>query len=272
MLSFFDPLLILLTAFIFGCGFYRHVSLWRIGTAENRTANLGARLRSTLFQIVGHGRILRERYPGLMHLLLFYGFIIPFSIIILFQFFFSLPSPLGHIFSLLLDGIGFLGLVGIIMAIIRRYIQKPARLESMPQDAIGLALIFSILVFGFLVEGLRIGSTYSSGSGWSPIGSLVAGIFNGFGFSRLQESLDLRTAPLFIYSCLFHPLCCNLPGIVKPVMQSKSCIYAIPCIQYCCPGPLEQRTASKDTSLQALYSAAKEPPAFYCWSWNNFFF
>ena len=188
MMSFFDPFLILVAFFFFGYGFYRHVTLWRIGMAENRTDNLGARIRSTLFQTVGQGRILREKYPGVMHLLIFYGFIIPFSIIILFQFFFSLPSPLGHIFSLLLDCIGFLGLIGIFMALIRRYVQKPARLENAPQDAIGLALILSILVFGFLVEGFRMGSTFSNASGWSPVGSLFAGIFSGLGFGNTFQS------------------------------------------------------------------------------------
>ena len=188
MLSFFDPLLICIAFFIFGYGFYRRSSLWRIGLAENRTDTMGERMRRTLSQIFGHGRILGEKYPGVMHLFIFYGFIIPLSIIILFQFFFSLPSPLGRIFSFLLDCIGFLGFIGIVIAIVRRYIQRPSRLESTPQDAIGLALIFGIFIFGFLVEGFRIGSTYSSVSGWSPVGSLVAGLFNGFGFSHTFQS------------------------------------------------------------------------------------
>ena len=188
MLSFFDPFLVLIAFCICGYGFYRHAVLWRIGTAENRTDSFGRRIRSTLSQIFGHGRILKERYPGLMHLFLFYGFILPFSVVILFQFFFSLPSFFGNIFSLILDCVGFFGLAGIIIAFIRRYIQKPVRLESTPQDAIGLVLIFCILLFGFLIEGFRMGSLGTPLSGWSPVGSILAGAFNGLGLSKLFQS------------------------------------------------------------------------------------
>ncbi|UCE18421.1 MAG: 4Fe-4S dicluster domain-containing protein [Gemmatimonadota bacterium] len=218
MLSFFDPLLILGAFCICGYGFYRRAALWRIGTAEHRTDNLGARSRTTLSQIFGHGRILRERVPGLMHLFLFYGFVIPFLVVILFQLFFSLPPPFGNIFSLILDCVGFLGLVGIIIAFIRRYIQKPTRLESTPQDAIGLALISCILLFGFLVEGFRMGSLVTPASVWSPVGSVVAGVFHGLGLSRLLHAtlhgvvwrihflLILGFIAYIPYSKLFHIL------------------------------------------------------------------
>ena len=79
-------------------------------------------------------------------------------------------------------------MIGIIIALVRRYIRRPTRLENTPQDAVGLALIFSILLFGFVVEGFRIGSVVSPASVWSPIGSMVAGLFNGLGLSRLFQS------------------------------------------------------------------------------------
>lgn len=188
MLSFFDPVLILMALVISGYGFYRRASLWRIGLTEQRKNHLGKRIQFTLSNIFGHARILRETYPGLMHLFIFYGFIIPFSLIVLFQFFHFLPSPFGSTFSLLLDCVGFLGLIGIMIAFIRRYIQKPARLESRAQDAVALALIFGILLFGFLVEGFRIGATPTGAAAWSPVGLLLSGIFRGIGMGQSSQA------------------------------------------------------------------------------------
>ncbi|TET14304.1 MAG: 4Fe-4S dicluster domain-containing protein, partial [Dehalococcoidia bacterium] len=75
---------------------------------------------------------------------------------------------------------------------IRRYIQKPDRLDNIPADAIGLSLIFIIVVTGFILEGLRIAVTadnYQSLGVSSPdiIWGWAQWSFLGYGFARAFE-------------------------------------------------------------------------------------
>ena len=54
---------------------------------------------------------------------------------------------------------GLLLLLGLILAFIRRYIQKPDRLDTILDDGVTLALIFIVVLSGFMLEGLRIAAT-----------------------------------------------------------------------------------------------------------------
>ena len=71
-----------------------------------------SRLLSLWAYVVGHKRMLVDRYPGLMHLFLFYGFMIPFVIIVITQANFSLPRFLAFPLSLFFDLAGSLGDLG----------------------------------------------------------------------------------------------------------------------------------------------------------------
>ena len=62
-------------------------------------------------------------------------------------------------YSVITDSFGILAIVGVILAIIRRYIQKPARLDNKWDDLAALLLILVVVVTGFIVEGLRIAAT-----------------------------------------------------------------------------------------------------------------
>ncbi|HWU41696.1 MAG TPA: hypothetical protein VN203_28905, partial [Candidatus Acidoferrum sp.] len=85
MLSLFDLLLLFIVVVIFAFGFYRRYRLWMLGKPERRTDRPEDRLISLWAYVVGHKRMLVDRYPGVMHLFLFYGFVIPFVIIVITQ-------------------------------------------------------------------------------------------------------------------------------------------------------------------------------------------
>ena len=63
------------------------------------------------------------------------------------------------IFSFILEIAGLMAIIGILLALWRRYVVKPKRLDSKPEDAIILLWILVVLVTGFLVEGARIAAT-----------------------------------------------------------------------------------------------------------------
>jgi Fe-S oxidoreductase/nitrate reductase gamma subunit len=168
---------------------YRRYQLWRMGKPEDRTKDLGKRvwvfIRTTVVDILAHRRFLRDPYSGIMHLILFWGFVI----LLLAAAIDAVTHYLNlHItgapylwFSLIVDMGGLLVLIGIIMAACRRYIWKPERLNTILDDGIGLALIAVILITGYMVEGLRQAATeisiHPDWAVWSPGGFVFAKAF-----------------------------------------------------------------------------------------------
>ena len=58
--------------------------------------------------------------------------------------------------SLFVDIGGIMALIGVIMVFIRRYGQRPERLDNKTEDLMALLAIILIIVTGFIVEGLRV--------------------------------------------------------------------------------------------------------------------
>ncbi len=181
MLASFDLFLLFVVVVVFAYGFYRRARLWRMGQKENRTDRPRERLLSVWAYVIGHKRMLVDRYPGVMHLFLFYGFIIPFIIVVITQANFSLPRFLALPLSLFFDLVGTLGIVGLIMAFSRRYGKKPETLtyDSSPGNLIMLLLLLGIFGLGFGVEGLRIARTQPQLGAWSPMGWIFSQLFAG---------------------------------------------------------------------------------------------
>jgi len=86
-------------------------------------------------------------------------------------------------YSVIVDSFGILAIVGVILAIIRRYGQKPERLDNKWEDLVALLLILVIIVTGFIIEGLRIAATElqvaPDWAPWSPGGYVLALAFSG---------------------------------------------------------------------------------------------
>src|SRR5579862_8091564 len=63
---------------IFGYGIWRHVRLWRLGKPAARWDRPGERLRLVLIRAIGQTSLLKDRIPGIMHALMFFGFLVLF--------------------------------------------------------------------------------------------------------------------------------------------------------------------------------------------------
>jgi Fe-S oxidoreductase/nitrate reductase gamma subunit len=176
---------------------YRRYNLWHLGKPDDRSRNLGRRIgvfaRTMVVDVLGHRRFLRDPYPGTMHLVIFWGFVILLLAAAIDAVTHYTNRPIIGTpylwFSLIVDIGGFLVLVGIIMAAYRRYILKPKRLNTVLDDGIGMALIAAILITGYMVEGLRQAATeltlHPDWAAWSPGGFVFAKAFAGMS----QDSL-----------------------------------------------------------------------------------
>ena len=186
---------------IFAYGLHRRWQMWTaIGKAEKRTDSAGERIISIIVNGFFQARTFKESYAGVLHGLIFFGFFVLIfgAAIDATQFHIGLPFFHGTfylVFSLIMEIFGLAVLVGVVMAVVRRYITKPDHLgyrekpDNTPDDAITLVLIGGIIVTGFIVEGLRLhvninvdGFTWG---GWS---------FAGFALSKTLAGVNYDTA------------------------------------------------------------------------------
>ena len=181
MFSSFDLILLGAVAAVFAFGFYRRYQLWMVGKPDPRTDQPKERLKSIWAYVLGHKRMLRDTYPGWMHLLIFYGFLVPFVVVVITQAKFSLPKTLALPLSLLFDLVGALGIAGLLLAAYRRYVQKPENqtYDTSAGNGVALLLLLGIFSLGFCIEGLRIARTQPEGMAWSPVGWIFSQFFAG---------------------------------------------------------------------------------------------
>ena len=170
---------------------YRRYRLWHLGKAEKLTKDIGKRIiafiRTTVIDAIGHRRFLREPFPGIMHFLIFWGcgiLLLGAAVDFVTHTFGQNITGSPYLwFSLIVDLGGIAVIVGAIMAVIRRYIMKPKRLNTILDDGVVLSLIIVIVITGFVIEGLRQSVTelvdHPDWAIWSPGGYIFARAFSG---------------------------------------------------------------------------------------------
>ncbi len=175
----------------------QRVRIWRKGKPELRTDFHEKRIVALLKYVFLQKKVLREKYAGIMHASLFYGFvglfIVTFIILIqedVTELFFHFKFLVGDaylLWSLAGDVFGVAVIVGLVMAFWRRYKVKPSRLDTKPIDTFALVLIAFIILTGFLNEALRIAITgFPEFEVWSPVGYTLAHLFGWISISTLE--------------------------------------------------------------------------------------
>jgi Fe-S oxidoreductase/nitrate reductase gamma subunit len=178
---------------VFALGLWQRVRLWREGTPESRLDRLPERLRFLLRHGLLQGRILTQRYPGVMHALMFWGFCVLFLGTVLATIDYDVTLPLGFkllqgpfylAYELSLDFFGLFFVVGLALALYRRFVTRPARIDSTPAFAGMLGLLLLINVTGFVVEACRIAVVKPWWGPWSPVGWALGELFLAAGLSE----------------------------------------------------------------------------------------
>ncbi|HET8678926.1 MAG TPA: (Fe-S)-binding protein [bacterium] len=166
---------------IFAVKLYRIYWMIRLGGGPVPLQPLGVRLREVLVQVLGHRKVLRQPLPGMLHLLIFWGFLILFTTIVqaigeAFVSGWTLPvigaSP---VLAALQDVFIVLVLVGIAMAVWWRKVLRPRRLAGQDQRSAYLILIFisGIMVTLLLSRGGQIALEHPAWAAGAPLSSLV---------------------------------------------------------------------------------------------------
>ncbi len=164
-------------AFLYGL--YRHWRGWSLGRPEVRWDRPWERLKALLADTLLHLTVLKEAYPGVMHLFIFWGFLVLAfgTAVVMLQADLGLQVLYGSFYlwlSLALDLFGLLAVIGILIALFRRYVQRPSRLDNTPDDAVVLVGLLVVLVSGFFLEGLRMAVAGDPWALWSPVGLVLA--------------------------------------------------------------------------------------------------
>jgi len=165
---------------IFAYGMWQRVSLWRRGLPEDRLDRIPERVGLVLTQALGQVRTLSQAYPGVMHAIMFWGFLALFMGTVLATIDWDITLPLfgvkllkGRFYLLyeaVLDLFGLFFVIGLGMAVWRRFVQRPARLDATGRFAGVLALLFVINVTGFVMEACRLAVVAPWWGPWSPVG------------------------------------------------------------------------------------------------------
>ena len=188
---------------------------WKVGRPEARWDKLHIRLYNLIKYAIVQTKVLRQKYPGIMHIALAWSFFIFFLgtalATINTHFIHFLSGTVFSLFKLTLDLFTLVFIVGAILAIYRRYGTKPDRLTYQPQFTWTLVLLILIVLGGITTESLRLAVEQPVNAAWSPVGWLIA---QGFIASGASDSALIN---LHLGIWLFHMFTAAFTLITLPV-------------------------------------------------------
>jgi Fe-S oxidoreductase/nitrate reductase gamma subunit len=166
---------------LFTAGVALHVSLWLKSAPKGKVAFSGQALKGMILDVLLGLRVLKgEVTAGIMHSFIFWGFVIlsiGTSLLLIHEHLYPFLKGKSHlVFELSMELGGLILLAGIIWAMVRRYIQRVARLERRVEDALVPLWLLLVVGSGFILEGVRLASQQPPWGHWSFAGSWVAGL------------------------------------------------------------------------------------------------
>jgi Fe-S oxidoreductase len=175
-------------------GVWQRVQLWRQGTPEARFDRIPDRVRLVLTHVLGQARVLSQAYPGIMHATMFWGFLALFMGTVLATIDWDITLPLfGYkllrgtfylAYEVVLDLFGLFFVIGLGMALYRRFMAGSPHVDPTPKFAYALAILFAINVTGFVMEACRIAVTQPWWGPWSPVGYALGRTLSGMAMSE----------------------------------------------------------------------------------------
>jgi Fe-S oxidoreductase len=189
------------------------VELVRLGKPSERFGDLPRRVRNEATIVLGQRKLLQRLGPGLMHALIFWGFLVLFPTILIAMIGAvdrdaTLPW-LGHQgwFALLVDIFAVLVLVGVLAAVAIRKLQRPARFEGshLGEADLILALIAGIVSTLLLWHATRIALGLNEWqAGWSPVSDALSGLFGDDSVTEVLERVFVWAHVLIILTFLAY--------------------------------------------------------------------
>ncbi len=157
------PLLVLYGGYLFS----QRVKNWERGAPDDRsttTKNIGRRLKDFRAGVYMQ-TLLRDPAAGIMHSLIYFSFLILLAVTTVLEINHQLPESAKFLhgdvykaYSAVGDAAGLTLVLGLLWAIVRRYVQRPyrIRIKTRPEHAVILGTLLAIAVTGFGAEVWRI--------------------------------------------------------------------------------------------------------------------
>jgi Fe-S oxidoreductase/nitrate reductase gamma subunit len=155
-------------AFLYGgVLFSQRMKNWERGAPDKRattTKNVGRRMRDFRAGVYMQ-TLMRDPAAGIMHSLIYFSFLVLLAVTTVLEVNHQMPENAKFLHGDVYRGYSFVGdlagltlFIGVMWAIVRRYVQRPyrIRIKSKPEHAIILGTILAITVTGFGAEAWRI--------------------------------------------------------------------------------------------------------------------
>jgi len=166
---------------------------------DRRTTRKNAHRRARDFRKgVWMQTLLRDPAAGLMHSLLYFGFLGLLVATIVLEIDHQMPTRWQFLhgtvyqgYAAFADAAGVLFLAGIIWAFVRRYIQRPyrIRIKTKPEHLVILVTFLVIGVTGFVAEALRIALIQQpAAEKWSFVGYPLSNLFTSMSIGQLSTT------------------------------------------------------------------------------------
>lgn len=175
--------------------------LWWLGQPGERERDWRVGLRRIAVYALGQRRVRRRSLGGVLHLLIFSGFVVLTIGTTLLAIAHLGPVNFHRgtyylLYEATMDLFGVLFLAGCLLALYRRAFARPPELGHTPADYALLGLLLAIGVTGFLIEGLRLVwmRTPPAVAEWSPVGTVLA-----HGFAPALGVAGARSAHVIVW-------------------------------------------------------------------------
>ena len=188
------------SAIALGSHFYQVgfvVRLIRLGKDDDRFNSWKQRLTEFLRDWLGQRKVVQDKVAGYAHALIFWGFLLLVSDIVdlgtggLLQAFLS-NIQLDGIWNLIVD-LGYaMATIGILIALYRRIIIRPAKLKGASiEGPLILLAILGIVLTAFIVEAGNMIGEETNYNPWEPIGVLFAKQMDGMDHNTIASMVDI---------------------------------------------------------------------------------
>ena len=171
--------------------FSQRVTNWTRGKPDNRaTTPKNVKRRLGDFRAgVYMQTLMRDPAAGIMHSLIYFSFLVLLAVTTVLEINHQLPENLKFLTGRVYQGYSFIGdaaglalFVGVMWAIVRRYVQRPyrIRIKSKPEHVVILGVFLSLTITGFMAEGFRIAEEGTPAfEKWSFVGYPIALLVDG---------------------------------------------------------------------------------------------
>ncbi|TCP23015.1 Fe-S oxidoreductase [Scopulibacillus darangshiensis] len=155
----------------------------KLGKKADWDQTVKERLQNVWINVFGQKKLLKDKKSGAIHVMMFYGFLlVQFGAIDLIWKGLAPGShlPLGPvypIFKFFQEIVTFMILVAVVWSFYRRYVEKLVRLKRGFKAGLVLIFIGGLMLSVLVANGMEIIYQHADYSGWEPLASIVAFIF-----------------------------------------------------------------------------------------------